>query len=339
MNKLSRNGTFLLISGLAAAGLAQQAGFQGAFFSAAGTAAAGLLLTLLSFFQADTAEGEAASSAASFPPELPGLPEPAAPARVLIPGGLAVALGVLLFFFASPDAYVLYRIAYAFLAGGFAFMAGGYLAYASPARQRNFARAAIALAGFLSILAGIFGGVLLAAGAVDSPGPAHAGGCLAALAAGMAAAYYGLRFQQSSEGLAIGKALGFEEADGQVSGDGIYDSKGLVNGVETLIDVEQNPGGRNSRASFTFTVLCRCRNPKGLQLSLRAGSEPDEETAGILAGLHFSGDGVFSEDHGFKSLTLKGGELVAVFGRDGYANAAYGKELVESAAAVAARFN
>lgn len=337
MNNLSRNGTLLLIAGLAAAGLAQRAGFQGAFFSAAGAAAAGLALTLFSFFPGEPA-GEKAAPNGAFHPPAPGFSEPAAPARVLIPGALAAALGVLLFFFADPDTYLLYRLAYAFLTGGFSFMAGGYLAYASPARQRNFARAGIAMAGFLLILAGIFGGVLLAAGAVDSPGPAHAAGCLAALAAGMAAAYYGLRFQQSAEGLDIGKALGFAEADGQVDGDGIYDAKGLVNGVETLIDVEQTPGGRHSRASFTLTVLCRCRNHKELAFSLRAGSEPDGETAEILAGLQFSGAGVFNEAYGFKRLTLKGGELVAVFGREGYADADYAKEAVESAAALAARF-
>lgn len=337
MNNLSRNGTLLLIAGLAAAGLAQRAGLQGAFFSAAGAAAAGLALTLFSFFPEEPA-GEKPASNGAFPLPVPGIPEPAAPARVLIPGALAAALGVLLFFFAAPDTYFLYRFAYAFLVGGFSFMAGGYLAYASPARRRNLARGAVALAGFLLILGGIFGGLLMAAGAMDSPGPAHAAACLTALAAGMAAAYYGLRFQQSAEGLDIGKALGFEEADGQVDGDGIYDAKGLVNGVETLIDVEQTPGGRNSRPSFTFTVLCRCRNHKGLAFSLRAGTEPEGETAGILAGLHFSGAGVFSKAHGFKSLTLKGGELTAVFGRDGYADAAYAKEAVESAAAVAARF-
>lgn len=337
MNRLSRNGTFLLIAGLAAAGLAKNGGFQGAFFSAAGAAAAGLALTLFSFFPGEPA-GDKPDSNGAFPLPVPGFPEPAAPARVLVPGALAAALGVLLFFFAAPDTYFLYRLAYAFLVGGFSFMAGGYLAYASPARQRNFARAAIAMAGFLLILAGIFGGVLLAAGAIDSPGPAHAAGCLAALAAGMAAAYYGLRYQQSAEGLDIGKALGFAEADGQVDGDGIYDAKGVVNGVETLIDVEQTPGGRHSRASFTVTVLCRCRNHKGLELSLRAGTEPDSGTAGILAGLQFSGDGVFNEEYGFRSLTLKGSELVADFGREGYADADYAKELVESTAALAARF-
>ena len=275
----------------------------------------------------------------AFPPPLPGLPEPAAPARVLIPGALAAALGVLLFFFATPDTYFLYRLAYAFLVGGFSFMAGGYLAYASPARQRNFARAAIAMAGFFLIMGGIFGVLLLAVGAIDSPGPVHAAGSLAALLAGMAAAYYGLRFQQSVEGLDIGKSLGFAEADGQVAGDGIYDAKGVVNGVETLIDVEQTPSGRNSSACFTFTVLCRCRNQKGLAFSVRAGTAPDGDTAGILAGIDFDFAGIFSEDYGFISLTLKGGELVSVFGREGYANADYAKEVVENAAALAAKFN
>lgn len=336
MHDLARNGIFLLIAGLAAAWLAQRAGLQGAFFSAAGAAAAGLALTLLSFFPGDKDGGKAASDGVPFRLKTPGVGDPAAPARVLMPGALAAAAGVLLFFFAAPDTYFLYRLAYAFLVGGFSFMAGGYLAYASPARRRNFSKAALALAGLLLLLGGFGGGVLLAVGAIDSPGPALAAGCAAALLAGAAAAYYGVRFQQSSEGLDIGAALGFSEADGRAGGDGIYDAKGVVNGVETLIDVEQTPGGRHSSASFTLTVLCRCRNQKELAFSLRAGKEPDPETAEILARLHFSDAGIFSEERGFKRLTLKGGELAAVFGREGYADAVYAKEVVQLVSSLAA---
>ena len=102
---------------------------------------------------------------------------------------------------------------------------------------------------------------------------------LAALAAGYLGGlgyYYGFRFYQNFDAMEIGSAFGFVPADsGIFSDDWIYDSKGVMNGVETLFNIEvtSEGGGRYSRTIYyhKLEVLCYCVNPLGIGLSAGDG--------------------------------------------------------------------
>ena len=285
---------------------------------------------------------------------------------VYVPGGLASLAGLTLFYFAGENMTVM-RLGSIFFWGGLLLVAACNFLYGSPAAWRSFYRAAIAVAGFLLILGGIMTGLLLIAGTFDAPEiPYRAAGAVAALLAGMGAAYYGLKYQQSQEGLAVGRALGFEEADGRVGGDGVYDAKGLVHGVLTLIDVEQDgPGGRpSSVGSFNFTVLCRPANSAGVRLVVlpprgQPGADAPEGLAPVGDVLYWKawaifankpgpavtalsaarlGGGVFDEEHGFKGMTLEGDRFEFRFRKDGILHIDYARDVVRAAAALAANF-
>ncbi len=373
MNPLLSSGAFFALLGLAARWLALRFSLDAAGSFANGSLWAGLLLMALSSFADPRREKSAGPARAKTDPLDAIMPigfqasfaPPAAPGWMLIPAGAAAGLGMLILMMASDGNTPVMRLGVSIFFGGLSFMAGSYLAYASAAARRNFWRAFVALGGFLLVVGAIFTGVLIAAGGIEGPGVPYYGGLgILALIGGLGAAYYGLKFQQSSEGLAIGKALGFADADGQVSGDGEYDSKGMSNGLETLLDVEQRPGGRNSSPSFVFKVLCRCGNSRGLALSVRRsgllsvlpssdGLQPveglsywggyslrasqPELAAGLLAEARRPGD-VFNAAAGFSELTLKDGDMEFTFAGDGYIELDYAKRVVGEASLFASKF-
>ncbi len=367
----------MAVLGLAARWLSQRFSLDAVGSFGNGALWAGLLLTAISFLTAPPEEkpaGQGAKDAPGGHDPLAGLmpigmqvsfESPAAPGWMLLSAGGAAGFGLVVLFMAPDGNTPVMRLGVSIFFGGLSFMAGAYMAYASAAARRNFWRAFVALGGFLLVVGAIFTGVLIAAGGIEGPGVPYYGGLgVMALIGGLGAAYYGLKFQQSSEGLAIGRALGFADADGQVSGDGAYDSKGVLNGVETLIDVDQRPGGRRSSPSFTFGVLCRCGNFRGLAVSVRRrgllsvlpssdgllpveglnywegyslrASQP-ETACKLLSEARAPGD-VFNDAAGFEGLTLKDGNMEFTFAGDGYIGLGYAKKVVNEASLFASKF-
>jgi hypothetical protein len=189
--------------------------------------------------------------------------------------------------------------------------------------------------------------------------------CAVLILAGMAGAYYGIKYQQSAEGRAIGREMGFVDADGGAC-DGIYDSKGLMNGVETLFNVEQSSAAKNSPAHFTLEVLCRCSNTRGLKLSARPegllgplglsfGSLPRlpdvpywdfydvrcDQSAPALRLLPpvRSGNNIFNDEAGFLGMALDGNEFKFTFGLEGYAGTAYVRRVLQETSHLASLFH
>ena len=377
MEKLWQAGLTLMFVSIAATGLANRSDSPWISYALMAGIAAGAVIMVAALFVKDEKDdgtppapppGRSCGDTEEPRRELLDTAEEEAsvPSGVYLFGGLLAGAGVLLFFIAPDGINALTRLSALLFVGGVLFICGAYVAYSKPALKRNFFRNVGAIIGFLLIFAAFMTGVLMAAGAMEPPElPYYGAGAVVALLAGMALFYYGLRYQQSAEGMAAGKALGFSDADGQVSGDGIYDAKGLCCGVETLIDVDQQPYYRGNPAHFTFTVLCRCPNSAGLRFTVKPSGFgsffPSFSGLSPVEGLKYwefydvrsnmpevlakpltelrAGDKVFGEAYGFKSMKLDKDGLEFVFYREGYIDGVYAKTVVPAAAAFAAKFN
>lgn len=188
---------------------------------------------------------------------------------------------------------------------------------------------------------------------------------------------YGSRFHQNLDAVEIGRQLGFSAADsGFLSPDWIYDSKGGLNGVETLFNIEVRAAGGSRysplRYRHTLEVLCYCANPQGVKLSVRLSgmelftyrflslfrmllsvpymAQPagwkgscsfrctlPETAAGPLSDA--GSTGIFTDDYGFKEMWLSGTEFKFVFSKKETPwTALRVKAALEAAAGLAARF-
>lgn len=289
------------------------------------------------------------------------------PGWIYIAGGLASAAGVLVFFTGSNGVSQRSVISFALIPGGILYILGASFFYGDPADRRNILRGAVGLISFLMIVAGIMTFVFIAAGAFD-PGQGRPYAVLAAFAIilGIGGAYYGMKYQQSAEGREIGRKLGFLDADGEVSSDGAYDSKGVMNGVETLFNVEPQSGGRNSPPYFTLEVLCRCPNTRGVALSVRPesflgplgisfGSMPRlpglpywdfyevrcnrPESAQSLLSEARRGENVFNNKAGFLEMSLQESAFKFTFRTEGYADTAYVYRVLQETSRLASFFH
>ncbi len=284
------------------------------------------------------------------------------PAWAVLTGGLASAVG-LLAFFVGPNGVNAYTVtSFSLIPGGVLFILGAYFFYGSPATRRNIVRGALALLAFLLIVGAIFLGVLIAAEAFAPENNAKFGFlAVALLLFGMVGAYLGVRYQQSAEGRTIGRELGFVDASGG-GPDGVYDSKGVMNGVEVLFNVEQGSPGKHSPPVFRLEALCRCSNVPGVKLSVKPegliavslGSLPRvpdvprwdffdvrcnlPEAALRLLPEARKGVTVFSEGAGFESMLLEGSEFKFVFGLQGYIGTDYTRRVLQEVSHLASRF-
>jgi hypothetical protein len=309
--------------------------------------------------------GALSSGSASYEP----LPRPSGvevsdfvPPWAVLAGGLASAAGALAFF-AGPNGVSPYTvISFSLMPGGVMFILGAYFFYGSPATRRNIVRGGLALLSFLLIVGAIFLGVFIAAEAFAPENSAKLGLlAVVLLVFGMVGAYLGVRYQQSAEGRTIGRELGFVDASGG-GPDGIYDSKGVMNGLEVLFNVEQGSPGKRSPAVFRLEVLCRCPNVSGVRLSARPeglivialGSlprvpdvprwdfydvrcEPAEAALRLLPEAR-RGVNVFSDEAGFESMSLEGSEFKFVFSLQGYIGTAYTRRVLQETSLLASRF-
>lgn len=276
-----------------------------------------------------------------------------APGWVYVLGGAVTVVGLIGFFFSPDGVHPRSVITFAMIPAGVLVIIVGHAVYGGAIGMRNLVRGAVAMLGFLMILAGIFTGVLLFAGTFDvGERLPWAAGAVISLLAGLPLAYYGFKYQQGREGVSIGRELGLKDAEsGLFARDGVYDSVGEFGGVEVKINVEQEDPqyyrGHTTPAHFRLEVLCGCLNPHGVRLEVRP--------AGFL-GIHMTAlpklppleywDGYdvmsdnpaaaaqplqevkaksssFSSEAGFRELSLAGGELKAAFDLEGYASAGY----------------
>ncbi|MDA8131947.1 MAG: hypothetical protein M0011_10640 [Elusimicrobia bacterium] len=293
-------------------------------------------------------------------PELMGVEVPAeAPSWVYLTGALMV-LGGAAAFFAGPNGVNTYSVStFSLIPLGVLVVIGGKLLYGTPAVRSNVLYGALALFSFLLVIGGIFLGVFIAAGAF-SPENSRPYGVLGLLGliVGMAGAYFGMSRQRSGEGRAIGAKLGFVDAG---SGDGIYDSKGFMNGLEVFFDVDQRASSRGAPPSFMLQVLCRCPNSSGLRLSVKPenalgvsfGSLPrvpdvphwdfydvrcdrPGEAMRILPPARRE-PGIFSDAAGFTGMSLEGGEFKFSFTREGCVRTEDVKKILEQVSLLASK--
>lgn len=272
-------------------------------------------------------------------------------------------------FLLGPNGVSPYTVtSFAMIPGGVVLFFIIKMIYGGARAVSNVILSVMSVAGFLLILGAILTGVLFIAGAFDD-GAARwllaAGG---ALPAGLVMVYYGMKYQQSSEGVAIGRALGFSDAEGGLAGrDGAYDSKGVVNGVELMFNVEQEPAQHSRHGSrparFRLEVLCRCANPQGVRLEVR----PDGFLQFSLSGLpkayppeYWEGydvrtnlpdvvyprlvamrpqASVFNEPSGFEGMSLEGREFRFAFDVTGHASTAFVRAVLGDASRLAAVFS
>jgi hypothetical protein len=228
----------------------------------------------------------------------------------------------------------------------------------------NALRGLIGAVSFFMLVAGMLVIMICYFGHIDDLRPyvPLAFGGLALAAAGF---YYGMAYQQDTDLVELAPDLGFTAADTGLAGpDGQYDIKGTVNGVQTLVNLEQGKAGRNRRSSFSIDILCRPANPRGLEFKMKpaglmdqlAGTPPDlpgwndfsiaasdpQLLAAAFEGLTPARNRSFSEEMGFLSMELNGSELVFHFNHDGYFDVD-GKEylsmLLKDCGMLAARFN
>lgn len=231
---------------------------------------------------------------------------------------------------------------------------------------RNALRGAVAFLGFLAIVAGLYTVVLYSAGVFSGSDRLFwlAGGIFSALA-GSVAAWYGIRYQQSRDALAIGRVLGFTTADnGLFAADGAYDSKGEVNGVPVKFKVDQwlpqESKGGSTPPHFCLEVLCLRPNTRELRLEIKPKTlipftlsklplaphvdywdhyeirtNDHQAAAGPLAAAK-AVETIFNDENGFSRLILEGPEFKAHFRLEGYPNADYVRRVLDAVSRLAA---
>lgn len=148
-----------------------------------------------------------------------------------------------------------------------------------------------------------------------------------------------------------------------LEGGGIHDSKGSMNGVEVLFNIEQTRPYRGAGAHFRLDVLCRCVNTAAVELRVkpegalglsmsslqRVPDAPYWDYFGVRCNwpdtaLQFlpaarKQKNVFNDRDGFRELSLDGEGFKALFVSDGYANAFFVKRVLEEVSLLASKFN
>jgi hypothetical protein len=372
----------LLFASMVLFGLANRAEGMWLNWLAAALMALGMVLFVLSaIFPPD---GKSAASSASSPAHSSerdrfagdsfykrmadsAAPEPAdeVPAWVYLLAGTISAVGAAAFVLGPNGVSPRTVISFSMIPGGVLLFFAAKVVYGGAIAMRNLMRSIVAVAGFLVLFGGIMTGVLLFAGAFAPENAVlYSILAVAALLAGMALAYYGMKYQQGPEGVAIGRELGFQDAG---SDDGVYDSRGEMNGVEVMFNVEQE-AARHSRhgsfpAHFRLEVLCACANPRGLRLEIQPEGFLNFSLSGLPKAPHVdywdyydirtnmpdvaagplaaakTGDTVFCEQAGFSRLTVDGNELKLVFELQGYARTSYVRRILHEASRLALAFS
>ena len=191
------------------------------------------------------------------------------PRWVYISGALSSAVGTAAWVLAPTRETAATDIPLALMLGGIMLIVAARIIYGDAVVRRNAVRLVIAGISYLLVMGGVLVGGLALYGVFNPPEARTWLECgIAGVILGIPGLYYGIKYHQDRESVAIGRELGFTDADsGPTSPDGAYDSKGVMNGMEVLFNIEPSSGREPS--SFLLEVLCRCANPSGVLLELR----------------------------------------------------------------------
>ena len=298
-------------------------------------------------------------------PHSPDTPHPhtlqkTTPESISVAGGLISISGVVLFFIFGMNSFNVFTIAgLVLMAGGMLLILSGKILFGDKIARFNLKCKGAEVLSLFLMVGGMILGILVYVGAFDQKGGPGAVAA-ALLIAGAYGFYYGETRRKDEESLSIGKDMGFKTTATSGS-EARYDSKGVMNGVEVLINLEQGEPSRGSPACFVLEILCRCRNTQGVRL---------EVTPKILPGISFGtvplipsvpywdfydircdqllealrllpdarqGDNVFTDERGFSGMSLKGSEFKFVFNHEGYADTFYVQRVAEEVSRLASR--
>lgn len=242
----------------------------------------------------------------------------------------------------------------------------GYAVNGGAATAANVVRLAFGAGGFVGL---IVSGVTLISqlsGASDMPTRWNIYtlyGFLG-LAASVYAIYYGVAYQINLDLLEMLEPLGFNPADsGPLARDGKYDARGVWQGMDTLVNVDQTPRHKNSGPSFELQIRCELKTPPGRRLLVHPGSvlnrplgapftlpraegpgdwagysvgcEPPEAAAPLLSALGSPPARGFTAGAGFAGLLLDGGRLTLYCSGSGYPSLHYLRGRLDAAVSAA----
>ena len=190
------------------------------------------------------------------------------PGWVYISGALTSAIGTAVWLMARTRETAVMNIPLGMMLGGMFFIVAARILYGDAVVRRNAARLIIAGISYLLVMGGVLVGGLALYGVFNPPeARTRLLYGIAGVILGIPGLYYGIKYQQDREAVGIGRELGFADADsGPTSPDGEYDSKGVMNGMEVLFNIEQSTGRDSS--SYLLEVLCRCANPAAVRLEV-----------------------------------------------------------------------
>jgi hypothetical protein len=242
----------------------------------------------------------------------------------------------------------------------------GYSISGGKAGASNTVRLAFSAGGFMGLIVCAVTLISQLSGASDMPTRwnIYTLEGVVGLAASGFAIYYGMAYQTNLDLLDMLEPLGFAPAEsGPLGRDGVYDARGTWKGVDTLVNVDQSSGHKNSGPSFSLLLRCEVpgrrerllahpggvlQRPIGAPFTLpkaagpgdwadlSVGCEPPEAAAGLLAALGSPASNGFTERAGFTHLLLEEGRLTVGFSREGYPSLDYLKGKLNAAAAAAA---
>ena len=290
-------------------------------------------------------------------------PQDPVPVFIYVTGGLTSIFGLILFLVFGLSSFNNFTIAgLILLASGGLCIISGKIIFGDEIARHNLKCKGSWIFSFFLMMAGAILGILVFVGTFDEGRGGPWGVLAAALFIAGTYGYYYSETRRKDEGsLSIGRDMGFTVSALKGS-ECLYDSKGRMNGVEILINLEQGEPYRNSPASFALHMLCRCKNIRGVRLEVKPegplnisiGALPrvpavpywdhhDIRCDQPLEALRLlpdarHGENVFTEESGFRSMSLKGNEFKFVFGLQGYAGTAYVRRVAEEVSQLAARF-
>lgn len=337
--------------------------------------AAAITLPIYFLFIKRAATPEGASSDAGGSPRgeepvlrgFDGLDPIPVPARVYLAGAAASALGTGAYLLAPHGAAARTAAPCALMTGGVLFVLAARVFFGDAVVRRNAALGAAGLISFFLLMGGIYAGGLALYGVFDAAGGARyllLGAC--GTLAGIAGLYYSVKYHQDREAVAIGRRLGFVDADkGPASPDAFYDSKGVMNGVEVLFMIERTGGaGTYYLPGFRLEVFCRRADRSGVRLEVRPkgifnalsfsslplvpcvprwelyevrSNRPD--LAGKLLSETRAVKDVFAKEAGFSGMSLDEKGFKFTFSEDGDAGVAYIKRVLEAASRLSSAFS
>ncbi|MBI5743283.1 MAG: hypothetical protein HY952_01915 [Elusimicrobia bacterium] len=336
---------------------------------------AAILLPLYFIFK----KGAEGSDAASFDTDnssrdealeldtLDGLSPIPVPARIYIAGALASVIGTAAYLLAPNGVSARTVIPCVMMIGGVLFILAARVFYGDAVVRRNAARGVVTIISFLLMMGGIYAGGLTLYGVFGAAsGKRYLVLGVCGILTGIAGLYYSIKYHQNREAVAIGRRLGFADADnGPASPDAFYDSKGVISGMEVLFKIEQTGGsGTRSLPGFTLELLCRCANPLGVRLKVhpegflggalsfsslpKVPSVPYWDLYEVRSNLPDSvlkplsearsKKSIFSEETGFSGMSLDEKGFKFAFSKEGSVSLAYVKKIVEAASLLASAF-